>query len=698
MTPLLRALACLALVAMAPALAAPETERRPITHEDVFLMKRVGSPEVSPDGRWAAFTVKEPAYDKDEESTDLWLVPMDGSAAPRRITHDRPSEGGLAWSPDSTRLAFTAKRDGDEAAQVYLLDLAGGGVARRVTDLSGGAARPVWHPDGTALLVTSMVQPGTGADAANREALESLEARQYEARVYDEFPIRHWDRWLDEREPTLYLQPLEEGAAATDLLAGTALRTSTGFGGRFDSTSGSAQLDATFSPDGRQVVFVATDTLHEAARARVPYSLWRLPVEGGEPRRLTGPEGSYSGPAFAPDGTLFARFTPFGKNTYQATRIVRLDDPAGRGPGRILTADFDRSVGAFELAPDGTRLFLTADDGGRGRLYHLPTTGGRVEELGRLEDGQLDGISAGGTDGTVIAAGWQSAVNPREIYRVDAASGERRPLSAFNADRVAVIDWQPLQEFWFRDSKGQPLHSMLALPPGFDPQKQYPLFVLIHGGPHGMMGDSFGTRWNYHLLAKPGYVVLFTNYSGSTGYGEAFSQRIDGDTLRGPAREINEAADEAIRRYPFIDGSRQAAGGASYGGHLTNWLAVTTDRYKALVSHAGMFDQKAQWTTSDSVYGRELRMGGPPWETPRIWKDDSPFTYTTKLRTPMLVTFGEKDYRVPVNNGLELFMLLKRQGVEARFVVFPGENHWILGGENSRFFYEQVHDWLGRHL
>jgi dipeptidyl aminopeptidase/acylaminoacyl peptidase len=686
------------LIATAPALSAAEAGRHPITHEDVFLMKRVGSPAVSPDGVWAAFTVKEPAYDKDDDSSDIWLVPMDGSVPPRRITHDRAGEGGLAWSPDSTRLAFTAKREGDDAAQAYVLDLAGGGEARRVTRLSGGAAQPVWRPDGQALLVTSMVQPGTAGDDANREALETLGERKYEAHVYDEFPIRHWDRWLDGREPTLYLQPLEEGAAARDLLAGTALRASRGYGGRFDSTSGSAQLDAAFSPDGGRVVFVATDTLHEAARAKVPYSLWSLPAAGGEPRRLTGPEGSYADPAFRADGTLFAKFTPFGRNTYQATRLVRIDDLAGKGPGRILTGDFDRSIGSFALSPDGARIFLTADDEGRGRLYQLPAGGGTVAEVGRLDRGQLDGLSVGGTDAAVIAAGWQSAIDPREIHRVDATSGERRALSAFNAERVAAIDWRPLEEFWFRDSKGQRLHSMLALPPGFDPDKKYPLFVLIHGGPHTMMGDAFGTRWNYHLLARPGYVVLFTNYSGSTGYGEAFSQRIDGDTLRGPAREINEAADEAIRRYPFIDGSRQAAGGASYGGHLTNWLAVTTDRYKALVSHAGMFDQKAQWTTSDSVYGRELRMGGPPWERPRIWKSDSPFTYATKLKTPMLVTFGEKDYRVPVNNGLELWMLLKRQGVDARFVVFPGENHWIQGGENSRFFYEQVHDWLGRYL
>lgn len=695
---LARSLACLLWLAAVPALAAAPADRRPITHEDVFLMKRVGSPEVSPDGRWAAFAVKEPAYDKDKESTDLWLVPMDGSAAPRRLTHDRAPEGDLSWSPDSTRLAFTAKRSGDDARQVYLLDLAGGGEARRVTELSGGASRPVWRPDGEALLVTSMVRPGTTGDAANREAAKAAKERKYEAYVYDEFPVRHWDRWLDELEPTLYLQPLAEGAPAQDLLGGTGLRSARGYAGRQESDAGGARLDAAFSPDGRQVVIVATDTVHEAARARVPYSLWLLPAEGGEPRRLTGPEGSYSDPEFAPDGTLFALFTPFGRNTYQATRIVRLDDLGGQGPGRILTGAFDRTVGAFALSPDGSRIFLTADDGGRGRLYSMPASGGEVREVGRLDRGQIDGISVGGADGIVIAAGWQSAISPREIHRVDPDSGERRALSAFNAERVAAIDWQPLEEFWFRDSKGQNLHSMMALPPGFDPARKYPLFVLIHGGPHGMMGDSFGTRWNYHLLARPGYVVLFTDYSGSTGYGEAFSQRIDGDTLRGPAREINEAADEAIRRYPFIDGSRQAAGGASYGGHLANWLAVSTDRYRALVSHAGLFDQKVQWTTSDSVYSRELRMGGPPWEKPGAWKSDSPFTYATRLKTPMLVTFGEKDYRVPVNNGLELWTLLKRQGVESRFIVFPGENHWILGGENSRFFYEQVHDWLGRYL
>ena len=209
-----------------------------------------------------------------------------------------------------------------------------------------------------------------------------------------------------------------------------------------------------------------------------------------------------------------------------------------------------------------------------------------------------------------------------------------------------------------------------------------------------MYKDEFFIRWNYHLLAAPGYVVLMTNYSGSTGFGEAFAQKIEGDPLKGPADEINQAADEAIKRYPFIDASRQAAGGASYGGHLTNWLAVSTDRYRALVSHAGLYDLKTQWTTSDIAYSRERGLGGPPWEGKAVWKEQSPFWQTKKLKTPILLSFGERDFRVPYNNGLEFFMLLQRQQVESRLVIFPDENHWVLKGEDSRYFYQEVQDWL----
>ena len=694
--------ACMLLVSGAMPLAlADAPERHAITHEDVFLMKRVGAPQVSPDGNWIAFTVKAPAYDKEEESTDLWLVPADGSTPPRQLTHTRGAEGDLAWSPDSGHVAFTAKREGSDEKQVYVLELSGGGEARRVTNLSGGANNPVWHPGGRSILVTSMVYPGTASEVENRAAIDAAKSRRYNVRAYDEFVTRQWDRWLDERQPTLYLQSLDDDAPPRDLLGSSNLRKSRGFGGRFDNDDGGETLDATFNADGSAIAFVATKNRHEAARGRVLHSLWRIAADGGEPQQLTGDEGSYAAPSFSPSGDLFAAFTPTGRKSYHLTGIAKVapDHATGTAPA-VLTDGFDRSVTGYALSPDGSSALFLADDAGLRRLYVVPAAGGDVRELGRLERGYLEGLSVGGADRPVIAATWESAVNPREIVRIEAANGEILALSSFNQERVATIDWQPLREFWFEASTGRRIQSFIALPPAFDPARKYPLFVLIHGGPPVMMGDEFGRQWNYHLLAQPGYVVLFSNYTGSTGYGEAFSQAIDGDTLRGPAREINEAADEAIRRFPFIDGSRQAAGGASYGGALTSWLAVSTDRYKALISHAGTYDLKTQWSTrdSDAVYTRELRMGGPPWEQPRIWREDSPFYHSARLKTPVLLSVGERDFRVPVNNSLEFWTALKRQDVPSRLLVFPDENHRIVKGENSRYFYSELQAWLARYL
>jgi dipeptidyl aminopeptidase/acylaminoacyl peptidase len=673
---------------------AEDAAKRPIGHEDVWLMKRVGAPALSPDGRLVVVPVAEPAYDDKDKTSDLWLVPADGSAAPRQLTFSASPESGVAWSPDSRRIAFSAKREGQDEAQIFVLDIAGGGEAERVTDTATGGTRPLWRPDGAAILFSSMTYPGALDDADNRVKIDERKAHKYNARAYDGFPVRHWDRWLDERRPTLMLLELDGESLARDLLAGSALRNEPGFGGDLDNDG--EQLEAAWSPDGSTIVFTATTARDQAARADVRQSLYAMPAGGGEPRRVTGDEASYSQPQFAADGSaLYARSNPHTKFVYNDERLVRFDwaDPSPRP----VSFGFKRSVGAFQVSPDGETVYLVAEDEGHDRLFSMPATGGEPRELGRLESGSLSGLQVkGAEDAPVIVANWGSAVSPPEVSRIDAA-GARHALSAFNADRVAGIDWQPIREFWFESRRGRRVHNMIALPPGFDPARKYPLFVLIHGGPHTMYKDEFFIRWNYHLLAAPGYVVLMTNYTGSTGFGEAFAQAIQGDPLKGPADEINQAADEAIRRYPFIDASRQAAGGASYGGHLTNWLAVSTDRYRALVSHAGLYDLKTQWTTSDIAYSRERGLGGPAWEGKPVWKEQSPFWHSKKLKTPILLTFGERDYRVPYNNGLEFWTVLQRQQVESRLVIFPDENHWILKGENSRYFYQEVHGWLAKH-
>ncbi len=691
------ALAVAVLVCLPVAALPADQARHPITHEDVWLARRLGGPVLSPDGKWVVVLVTEPAYDPKDQASDLWLLASDGSTPPRRLTASKTGESGATWSPDGKSLAFAAQRNGDEASQIYVLDMEHGGEAQRVTAVSTGARAPVWRPDGGALLFVSDIYPGAATDDANKKAAAERKARKWNAHVFDGFPIRNWDRWLDDRRPTLFVQPLAHDAPATDILSRSGFTASAGFGGQMGS--GVENIAAAWTPDGHGVVFAATANRNQAAFADVVQSLWLVPASDGEPKRLTPGPDSYGTPAFTPDGTqLLARMEPATDRVYNAARLVRWPWPDMKVRTSV-TGSFDRAVGAVVVAPDSRTAYFLAEDTGRQKLYRVPVVGGAVREVGTLTAGTFGAFDLAGDAGAPVAvAYWESAVNPPDIVRVDVATGRTSPLTRFNTELAAQIDWQPLREFSFTSSRGATIHNFIALPPGFDAATQYPLFVVIHGGPNSQWIDQFVIRWNYHLLAAPGYVVLLTNYTGSTGFGEKFAQAIQGDPLEGPGRELLEAADEAIKRFPFIDPSRQVAGGASYGGHLSNWLAVTTTRFKALVSHAGLFDQAAQWGTSDIVYSREVNMGGPVWEKGPLWQAQNPILRAGSLKTPMLVSVGERDFRVPMNNALQLWSALQRMQVPSRLLVFPDENHWILRGEDSRFFYGEVRAWLAKWL
>ena len=680
--------------------AVAQAPKHTITHEDVWRMKRAGQPAVSPDGAWVVFPVTEPAYDDKEVWRDLWLVPTDGSAPPRRLTNSKRGESDTRWSPDGRQIAFATRREDDEEDQIYVLDVHDGGEAQRVTKVESGAGSPKWRPDGKAILFVSNVFPGA-TDEENAKRAKERKDLKYKARVYDASPIRFWDRWMEDTRPALFVQTLGEGGKARNLFAGTQFARQAGFGGQLGDDG--ENLNAEWTPDGSGVVFGATVNRNEWTRASNVIALWHISADGGEPQRLTADQGNYGSPTFSRDGrALFATLEPANGKVYNNERLVRWNWARGTtriGEPKVLTSGFDRSVGDFVVTPDGSRVYLLAEDAGHEKLYRVNAAGGDVTEVGKLESGCLTGLVSGAKGNRpILVANWESSQSPNNVGVLDAGSGKWRALSKLHDERTASIDWQPVQEFWFQNSRGTRIHNFLALPPNFDPNKKYPLFVVIHGGPHSMWRDQFVIRWNYHLLAAPGYVVLLTNYSGSTGFGDAFAQTIQGDPLKGPGMDINEAADEAIKRYPFIDASRQAAGGASYGGHLTNWLAVSTTRYKALVSHAGLFDLKTQWTTSDSVYDRERNMGGPYWEGAALWKEQSPLTFASQLKTPMLVTVGEKDYRVPMNNAFELWTALQRQNVPSRLIVFPEANHWIMKGEDSRFFYTELQAWLAKYL
>lgn len=670
----------------------------PLTHESMWMLKRVGAAAPSPDGKWVVFSLVEPAYDEKEQVSDLWIVSTEPGAKPRRLTFSKGGEGGVAWSLDSRQIAFSARREGDEASQIYVLDVANGGEAVRVTSLSTGARGPQWRPDGKALAFVSNVYPGAGDDDANKKIAAARKAQKYRVRVYDKFPIRNWDHWIEDTQVHLFVQELQPGAKAFDLLAGTKLVEERGFAGRI--TDSNDELDPVWTPDGASIVFVASTTRDRAAYAMQNTSLFKVCLCGGEPARLTTSGDSFTRPAFRPDGKALyatAGVESDGK-TYHLDRLVKFTWP-NVGEGQVITAKWDRSVGTFAFTPDSRSIYLTAEEAGNEKLFTMPADGGEVTLAMDMTRGVYTNLRIPSKASTpILIANWESAINPPELFRLDLTSKTQQPLTSFNAEQVAKIDWQPVRHFWFTSKAGKRVHNMIALPPNFDESKRYPLLVLLHGGPHSMWRDNWGLRWNYFLLAKPGYVVLMTNYSGSTGFGEAFAQSIQGDPFKGPANEINEGADEAIRLYSFIDGSRQAAAGASYGGHLANWMQATTTRYKTLISHAGLINLESQWGTSDLIYPREVNNGGPVWDQGAIWREQNPIRFAARFRTPIMLSAGENDFRVPLNQTLENWSVLQRLQIPSRLLVWPDENHWILKGENSRYWYQEVYGWLKKYL
>lgn len=684
-------IALMALVAAASAQA-----KRTITHEDVWLMKRVSAPVPSPDGKWVVFSMQEPSYVEADQVSDLWIVPGDGSAKPRRLTSTKGGESGATWSPDGKRIAFSARREGDEVPQIYILNIEGG-EAMRVTTLSTGARSPLFSPDGKAILFQSSVFPGTLNDEDNKKAAAERKARKWNARVYEGFPIRNWDRWLDDRQTHVFVQSLENGAKAKDLLAGTKMVAEAGFAGI--TGSGSDDLNPVWSPDGQSVVFAATVNRNVAAYADTNSDLYQVSINGGEPKRLTDGKDGYFSPKFSPDGrTLFSQFNPNSEKVYNLNRLVSFAWPSF-GERKVITASFDRAPSSFAISPDSKTVYLLAEDTSHEKLYSVTANGGEVKLVFEMNSGVYTGLSIPGkASSLMLFANWESAVSPAEVVKIDATAKRHSNLTSFNTDRVAQLDLAPLRHHWFTSKRGKKIHSLIVLPPNFDENKKYPLFNFLHGGPHTMTRDQFFLRWNYHLLAAPGYVILMTDYTGSTGYGEKFAQEIQGDPLKGPGEELNEAADAVIKDFKWIDASRQAAGGASYGGHLANWMQATTTRYKCLISHAGLINLESQWGTSDTIYSREVNNGGPVWEQGETWRTQNPIRYAAKFKTPMLITVGENDFRVPLNNSLESWSIHQRLKIPSKLIVFPEENHWILRGENSRFFYSEVHAWLKRWL
>ncbi len=674
-----RILIALALVvalawAVDPAAAA---ERRPLDPETLWRIQRLGSPAISPDGRLAVVTLTSFDLDDDKSVTNLWLVPTDGGPA-RQLTTHSGSDSGPAWSPDGRHIAFVSRRGDDEQGQIYVIPLAGG-EARRVTELPTGASAPQWFPDAREIVFISRVWEDTADWDEMAARIKARKEAKVSAKMWDQAPVSYWDRWHDDREPHLF-RVAREGGEVVPITPGSGVHLPLA-----DPGTGSYSI----APDGREIAVVADS---DPTGIESNLDIYVLPAAGGPARNVTAdnPAADFA-PAYSPDGKLLAYSARQNPGFYaDRARLALYDRHAGTR--RILTEDFDRTVSGVVWAPDSRTLYAAIDDAAHDRLYSIDARNGQTRALTREHSFGSPQLSQ---DGRVLVALRQSFSEPPTLVRVDPRRGAVTKLSTFNDELLGAVDFGRYESVTYQGANDAAIQMWVVYPPGFDPGKRYPLYLLLHGGPHNGIGDSFHWRWNAHVFAGWGYVTAWHNFHGSSGFGQDFTDAINPYQSELPYTDTIKAA-EWFAAQPWIDKERMAAGGGSYGGYLASILLGREHPFKTLVAHAAVFNWYTQYAAD---YGASKRRFGEFWsDGADHFAVSSPHYGAGNFSTPTLVIHGQLDYRVPVNHGLELFNILQNRGVRSRFVYYPDENHWILKPNNSLHWYQTKREWLGEFL
>ena len=651
-------------------------QKRPFDANALMELKRIGDPQISPDGRWVTFTVQSVDVAANHKPQQVWIVPLEGGA-PRQLTHDGEANQRARWSPDSRRIAYVSDRGG--SAQVWLMD-PDGGNARQLTNLSTEADGVIYSPDGKNLLVTSEVYPECGADdACNRKNLDAEKNDKVRARIYTELLYRHWTRWQSMRRSHLLAIPAE-GGAAKDLTPGTRDVPPFSLGGPDDYD---------ISPDGKEVCYSMNADPVPALSTNS--DLYVVPIGGGETRKITASPGADASPHYSPDGKYLAWRAQL-RAGYESDRwrLMVLERATGRVTN--LTESLDRWANSFAWTPDSKALFFTTADRGRQAIQWISVTGGAAR-VALSGDSELDDMQVT-RDGKTMVYTQQTGMSPSEIYRASSSGGSAVALSHLNDQALNTYQLTPLEEFWVNTADGSRVQSFVVKPYGFQTGRKYPVLMLIHGGPQGNWGHSWTFRWNAQVFAAAGYVVVEPNPRGSTGYGQKFIDEINGDWGGRPFDDIMAVCDAVSNTLPYADTARMVAAGGSYGGYMVDWLLGHTQRFKALITHSGVYDLPSMFGATEELWFPLWELGGTPWDKPEDYARWSPSRYVKDFHTPTLVIHGELDFRVPYTQGLQLFTALQLQKVPSKLLVFPDEGHWVLKPQNSMLWYKTFLDWI----
>jgi dipeptidyl aminopeptidase/acylaminoacyl peptidase len=657
----------------AQALAAPA--KQPFTVETMLKLSRISEPVLSPDGTHVAFTVQTVDVANNTKPTQIYVVPTAGGT-PRQLTREGKANGRPRWSPDSKKIYFVSDRSG--SSQIWWM-FADGSMATQITKLSTEAGGHLLTPDGQRLVFVSSLYPECGSDdVCNAGKIDQEEKNKVKARLYTSLLYRHWNEWRSPRRQHLMVVKTD-GSELKQLTAGQYDVPPFSLGGPDDYA---------ISPDSAEVAF-AMNTDADAASS-TNSDIYTVPVAGGEIVKITSGVGADASPAYSPDGLRLA-FRSQARAGLESDRWRLMVLDRGTGRAQSITEGVDRWVGSFTWAPDSTRIFFTSEDRGRTGVQVVPVAGGGVRNVitgaSSVDDVQFS------SDGKTIIYSESSGSAPLEIFRANSTGGATVPLTHLNDSILASTRLSPLEELWSESPDRTRIQSFILKPPGFSATRRYPVMVLIHGGPQGSWGEAWSYRWNAQVFAGAGYVVVMPNPRGSTGYGQKFIDEISADWGGKAYSDLMTVTDQ-VAALPYVDRDRMVAAGGSYGGYMVNWLLGHTNRFKALISHAGVFDLRSMAGETEELWFVKAEFKGMPWDSPALYDQWSPSKFVKDFRTPTLVIHGELDYRVPVGQGLQLFTALQTQKVPSRLLLFPDEGHWIQKPQNTVLWYAQFLAWM----
>jgi dipeptidyl aminopeptidase/acylaminoacyl peptidase len=648
------------------------------TVNEMLKLKRVSDPQLSPDGTKVAFVVTDVSLDQNTRNNDIWVVPLAGGAPVKVAGTDR-SEDRPRWSPDGRQLAFVSNREG--GSQIWVIPAAGG-EPKKLTSMATEASGVTWSPDGKWIAFVSEVFPACADAACNERELKAREASKVKAHLADGLLFRHWTAWREGTYSHLFLVPADGSAPPRDLTPGASDVPPFSLGG---------PEDYAFSPDSKEIAFAKKTDKVEAISTNSDIFTIDLAAAGAQPKQITTAPGADGGPQYTPDGKYLS-WRSQARAGFEADRwTLNLLDRASGGR-RLLTADWDRAADSWTFTPDSKAVYVAVEEDGQGRVYRLDLTGGTPKLV--LKDGSNGDVQLT-PDGKMMVFSRASLTAPAEIYRANADGSGVTAVTKINAEFLAAFALKPAESVTFAGAGGTPVQAWIVKPNAFKEGVRYPLLYLVHGGPQGAWNDAWTYRWNAQVFASAGYVVFMPNPRGSTGFGQRFTDEISNDWGGKAYDDLMKGVDYA-EKLPYVDASRKVAAGASYGGYMMNWFLGHTDRFKAIVSHAGVFNLTSMYGATEELWFPEWDLGGTPWTNPEGYAKWSPHTYAKSFKTPTLVTHGELDYRVPVGEGLQLFTTLQRQGIPSRLLVFPDEGHWINKPQNAALWYRTFLEWMGR--